>query len=256
MEDILDEPLEKQKALKPIPLVLYFLMTAIFIYFLNILFAIQSWPYRSIIREIGIFSILITGVLSIKVFREKKDTYLNFYWGLFLVAGFSKMAIRFVDYGNPIRIFLSIGERFFILAILLALMRYFVLRRPNKSSLNIIKYPLLFTIPMWIVGFLFKIQSWPFASEILTVSAFVFLLGTVLMLVLKLKKERPALRIVNVWLVLMANLLIFGALFKIQSWPYASEMLNYSVLGGGLGLLLKFMQERKLQKEQETIIEE
>jgi hypothetical protein len=195
--------------------------------------------------------ILVTGLFSIKLLREKKDTYLNLYLGLFLFASFSKIVARFINYESPLTTLLRRGERFFIFAVLLILMRYFTLRRPKKTSLNFIKYPLLVTVPMWIVGIVFRMQSWPYASEILTVSVFVFLLGTIIMLILKLKREQPALLVINLWLVLMVNMFVFGMLFKIQSWPFASEMLNYSFLGGTLGLMFKLMQKQGLQKKQE-----
>lgn len=251
MEDILDEKLEKQEILKPIPLVIYLFMVAIFIYFLSILFTIQSWPNTSLIRAIGTFSILITGALSFKVFKAQNDTYLIFYWCLLLFGGLSKIAILFIPYQNPIMVVLAIGSRVFALGTLLTLMRYFVSRRSKKTSLNIIRYPLLFVTPILIVRSFFKVQSWPYASEMLTISVFLFLLGTIIMLILKLKEEVPALRIVTVWLVFIANTFAFAVLFKIQSWPYASELLNFSFVGIALGLIFKFIQQQKLQKKQE-----
>lgn len=251
MEDLLDEQLDEQEILKPIPLVIYFFMLAIFIYFLSILFTIQSWPNSSMIRAIGTFSILITGALSFKVFKAKNDTYLIFYWCLLLFGGLSKIAILFIPYQNPMMIVLAIGSRVFVLGTLLTLMRYFVSRRPKKTSLNIIRYPLFFVTPILIVGGFFKIQSWPYASEMLTIGVFLFLLGTIIMLILKLKEERPALRIATVWLVFVGNLFAFAVLFKIQSWPYASEMLSFSFVGIFLGFMFKFIQQQKLQKKQE-----
>jgi hypothetical protein len=252
MEPILDEQLDEQEILKPIPLVIYLFMLAIFIYFLSILFTIQSWPNRSMIREIGTFSILITGVLSFKVFKAKNDTYLIFYWCLLLFGGLSKIAILFIPYQNPMMGVLNIGSRVFVLGTLLTLIRYFVLRRPKKTSLNIIRYPLFFVTPIFIIGSFFKVQSWPYASEMLTISVFLFFLGTIIMLIRQLKEEVPALRIVTVWLVFIANTFAFGVLFKIQSWPYASELLNFSFVGITLGLMFKFILQQKLQKEQET----
>ncbi|MBL4650878.1 MAG: hypothetical protein JKY03_14190 [Aureispira sp.] len=254
MEDILDEKLEgqldEQEILKPIPLVIYFFMLAIFIYFLSILFTIQSWPNTSLIRAIGTFSILITGALSFKVFKAKNDNYLIFYWCLLLFGGLSKIAMLFIPYQNPMLVVLAIGSRVFVLGTLLTLMRYFVLRRPKKTSLNIIRYPLFFVTPILIVGSFFKMQAWPYASEMLTISVFLFFIGTMVMLIRQLKKEILALRIVTVWLVLMANLFAFAVLFKIQSWPYASEMLNFSFVGIFLGFMFKFIQQQKLQKKQ------
>jgi hypothetical protein len=251
MENILDEQLDEQEILKPIPLIIYLFMVAIFIYFLSILFTIQSWPNRSMIRAIGTFSILITGVLSFKEFKAKNDTYLIFYWCLLLFGGLSKIAILFIPYQTSMMIVLAIGSRVFVLGTVLTLIRYFVLRRPKKTSLNIIRYPLLFVTPILIAGSFFKMQSWPYASEMLTVSVFLFFLGTIIMLIRKLREEIPALRIVTVWLVLVANVFGFGVLFKIQSWPYASELLNFSFVGIALGIMFKYIQEQKLQKEQE-----
>lgn len=251
MENILDEQLEEKEILKPIPLIIYLFMVAIFIYFLNILFTIQSWPNASMIREIGTVSILITGVLSFKEFKAQNDTYLIFYWCLLLFGGLSKIAMVFIPYQNSMMIVLAVGSRVFVLGTLLTLIRYFVLRRPKKTSLNIIRYPLLFVTPILMIGSFFKMQSWPYASEMLTISAFLFFLGTMIMLIRKLKEEVPALRIVTVLLVLMANMFAFGLLFKIQSWPYASELFNFSFVGIALGIMFKYMQEQKIQKEQE-----
>lgn len=251
MENILDEQLEEKEILKPVPLIIYLFMVAIFIYFLNILFTIQSWPNASMIREIGTVSILITGVLSFKEFKAKNDTYLIFYWCLLLYGGLSKIAIVFIPYQNSIGVVLVIGSRIFVLGTLLTLFRYFVLRRSKKTSLNIIRYPLLFVTPILIVGNFFKMQSWPYASEILIISVFLFLLGTIIMLIRKLKEEIPALRVITVWLVLVANTFAFGLLFKIQSWPYASELLSLSFVGIALGIIFKYIQEEKIQKEQE-----
>jgi hypothetical protein len=248
MEDILDEQLEESKI--KIPLVIYLFMTAIFIYFLGSLIVVQSWPYGRVIQFVGTLSILITGGLVFKLFKAKSDLFLNLYWGVFMYGGFSTIAIRFVAYDTPLRPLLDLGGRFFIIAVLLALSRYFVVERPRKTSLNIIRYPLLATIPMWVISILFKMQSWSYASEMITISAFVFLLGTVIMLILKLKMEVPILRPITVWLVIMINMLVFGCLFKIQSWPYGSELITVSFFGGVLGIMIKLMQQQKLLKEQ------
>ena len=255
MENILDEQLEENEILKPIPLVIYLLMAALFIFFIgNISFA-QSLPYAMLIQNIGAVSVLIIGVSSIKLLKEKKDVQMNFYLGLFLFSSFSKIAARFMDYEHPLRLLLSVGERFFLLAILLVLMRYFVLERPQKTILNVLKYPVLVSIPMWIIGTILRTLSWPFGSEVLVLSVLFFFLGSVLMLILKLKEGQPRIRIINFCLVLMVNLFIFGVLFKMQSWPYASELLNFSFIGGTLALVLKLMQNDKLQKKQAKELE-
>lgn len=251
MENILDEQLEEKEILKPIPSIIYLFMATVFIYFLGSLFIIQSWPYGALIRNVGALSIVLIGGLSLPVFKEKKDAYLNFYCILFVVGGLSKIMLRSMAYNDPIAVLLNFGAQFFVIGILLTLNRYFALRRPKKTSLNIIRYPLLVVIPIWIIGFFFKMQSWPFASEILTVSVFLFFLGTIIMLIRHLKKEVPALRGVTIWLVLMVNMLIAGILFKMQAWPYASELISISFLGGALGIMFKLMQQQKLLKIQE-----
>lgn len=251
MKDILDEQLEEREVLEPIPLVIYALIVAVLIFLTGALFKIQSWPYSSEINLIGIFSIVIIGIFSFKAFKIKNDLYLNMYYFFFLLGGFSKIILLFIPYRNTIWTVLNLCGFFFIIGLLLTLTRYFTLRRPQKTSLNIIRYPLLLVTPIWIIGFFFKIQSWPYASEMLTISVFLFLLGTILMVILKLKKENPAFRLITVWLVLMANILALGLLFKIQSWPYASELISSSFVGGVLGIIVKLMQQQKLLKEQE-----
>lgn len=260
MENILDEQLKERKVLERTPLVIYFLITAIFIYLIGVLFKIQSWPYGTQLVLIGIFAIVITGVFSFKAFKAKNDFYLNLFYFLFLLGGFSTIMQMFVNYNyqmfvnynnNFIGTGLNFGAMFFKAGVLLTLVRYFTLKRTQKASLNIIRYPLLVVIPIWIIGFFFKMQSWPYGSELLTISVFVFLVGTIIMLILRYKKELQEFRLITVWFVIMANMLALGLLFKVQSWPYALELIMSSFFGGALGIMFKLMKQQKLLKEQE-----
>lgn len=156
MEDILDEKLETREILAPIPLAIYPLMIAVCIYLVGVLCKIQAWPYGTQIVTTGIFSIVITGVFSFKAFKAKNDFYLNLYYFFFLLGGFSKIImLLFAVYNSPLRIALNFGEMFFIIGVALTLIRYFTLRRPQTTSLNIIRYPLMFVAPIWIIGFFF-----------------------------------------------------------------------------------------------------
>lgn len=250
MDDILDEKIEKKEFYQPIPSVIYLFMTAVFIHLLGNLFIIQSWLHGRNIRVVGTLAIVVTGLFSLKVFKEKKDRLLNIYSFVFLFGGIVKLIRGFIASDLPLAFVLNLGERFFFIGVLFTLTRYFALRKKGKTSLNIILYPLFVVIPMWIIGMLFKIQSWPYASEILTISVPVFLLGTIIMSMIELRKEALVLRLITAWLVLMVNLLIIGCLFKIQAWSYASELINGSFLGGTLGFVFKLIQEQKILKQQ------
>ena len=252
MDDILDEQLKQEELFERIPLMIYLFMVAVFIFILGSVVFMQFGAYGKDIQNIGILCLLITGVLSFKIFKEQKDRYLNFYWGLFLFTSFSTIAIQFGAYESPIRELLYVGEQCLIPAVLLSLMRYFILRRPQKTFLNIMIYPLLLTTPMWMASRVCRITWWPYASELLVIGALVFLGGTSIMTILKLRKENPALRVLNLWIIAMTNLFVFGLLFKIQSWPNASELLITSFLGGSLGFMLKFIQQQAKQKKQVT----
>jgi hypothetical protein len=250
MDDILDEKIEQKELFQAIPLVIYLFMTAVFIHLLGNLFIIQSWPHGRSIRTVGTLAIVVTGLLSLHVFKEKKDRLLNIYCFVFLFGGIVKLTGGFIAYDHPLRFVLNLGERFFFIGVLFTLTRYFTLRKKGKTSLKIILYPLFVVVPMWIIGVVFKMQSWPYASEILTISVPVFLLGTIIMSMIELRKEALVLRLITAWLVLMVNLLIIGCLFKIQAWPYASELINGSFLGGTLGFVFKLIQEQKILKQQ------
>lgn len=251
MEEILDEHLKKEKVLEPIPIVIYTLIASIFIYLIGVVLRFQSWPYGYETRAIGHICILITGIGSLKVFMDCKDSFLKFYSFLFLFGGLSTVLkyVVFIDY--PLRGILNLGGSFFMIGVFLTLSRYFTLRRPQKKSLSIISFPLLITSPIITAGILFKIQSWPYGSELITIAAFVFFFGTIIMLFFRLSLEAPELRQVTVWLVLMANIMAFGALFKIQSWPYAAELLLISFLGGALGVMYKLTKQQKMLKQQQ-----
>lgn len=249
MEDILDEYQQEEQAPEPIPIVIYTLLASVFIYLIGVVLRVQSWPYGYETRAIGHICILITGILSLGVFNACKDSYLKIYNFLFLFGGLSTVLRYFIILNYPLREIFSIGSNFFIVGVFLTLSRYFTLRRPQQKSSNIISFPLLVISPILAIGVLFRIQSWPYGSELITISAFIFLLGTIFMLFLRLGLEALELRLVTVWLVLMANIMAFGILFKIQSWPYASELLTIAFLGGILGVIFKLMQQQRMLKK-------
>ncbi len=102
----------------------------------------------------------------------------------------------------------------------------------NKFSIwTLFKWPLLLFLPFWVIGALFKIQSWPYASELLTIGMLVFLFVSMLVVIFRTISEKSlAVFAYSFFGLASVNLFIIGALFKIQSWPYASELLTIGTL--------------------------
>lgn len=242
MEDILDAQLDKKQ--KVVPRVIYLFMASVLIYFLGLTLGLQGLFFNKVFQVlfgVTIILMILTGLFSIKTFYQTKDSLLTFCILLFLIG----IGIRLVDFFGH---FLYLGSsgmhlliELFSVAAVLMIMRYFILRRVQKTPLNKTWYPLFFVISIWMVGLLFKIQSWPYATEILTTSVLLFLVGIIIMLILKLKKEKPALNIINAWLVLMVIMFVFGFVFKMQSWYSGPELIVLPFLGGIIGFILKLM---------------
>jgi hypothetical protein len=236
-------------------------MASVLIYFLGLTIRFQWLLFDNRLQILlGGTAILmiLTGLFSIKTFYQTKDNLLTFCLLLFLIG----VGIRFVGFFDPFRFLIYMGPsgihllaELFSVAAVLILMRYFVLRRAAQTPLNRIWYPFIFVILIWMVGLLFKIQSWPYATEILTIGVLSFLVGIIIMLILKLKKDKPALNIINAWLVLMAIMFAFGFVFKMQSWYSGPELIVLPFLGGIIGFILKLIQKQKLQKQAEETIE-
>jgi hypothetical protein len=80
-----------------------------------------------------------------------------------------------------------------------------------------------------LIGILLKTQSWAYASEILTISFMGLSLIYVLFPILIFKSKKAWGHVLVHVAGLFLFVIIIGALFKVQSWTYAREMIITSI---------------------------
>jgi hypothetical protein len=102
------------------------------------------------------------------------------------------------------------------------------LNQPTKSKLGIFQtITLVLEIALFallLIGFLFKIQSFPYASEMIILSI-LSISGIYLLLpILLFKSQKIGGHLLSHFAGLILPIALIGALFKIESWPYAQEM--------------------------------
>jgi len=108
-----------------------------------------------------------------------------------------------------------------------------------------------YAIIIWFVGLiiliisiLFKIQHWPFASEMAIVAIIGDLLRVTgfILFVYKFYKypNKKEILIKNAVVVWLTGFIIFfiGAIFKIQHWPFAGYIMTFGMLLETIGLIL------------------
>lgn len=87
----------------------------------------------------------------------------------------------------------------------------------------ILKVILLINTSVILIGVLFRLQSWPYASEMITTS--LLSIGFIYALyILCLKNVSGIVKLILFINSLFTGVLAIGMLFRIQSWPYGSEL--------------------------------
>lgn len=90
------------------------------------------------------------------------------------------------------------------------------------------------------IGLFFKIQSWPYASELVSLSTLAIALYYLILPFVE-STTLKSMRFATLMFFGLGGAIFFvGALFKIQSWPFASQLLTISpiVLCIALGLMI------------------
>jgi len=214
--------LEERKPTHPLIIALVMAYVGLLIGFMG---KVMSYPSSEIIFIATIAVILICMIAyPLKAFqpnKEKKDLWINFFHVLLLVAALS----RFYSFFDPFYNFVlrGIGKLLELWAIIF-FVRYFQVRS-GKTNVEITQYPFLAILPLWIVGFVFKMQSWPYASEMLTISVLIHWIASIAVIIYLVIKKKIDLLSHFVYLI-GVNILFTGILFKIQSWPYATLLLQ------------------------------
>jgi hypothetical protein len=258
MQDILDAQLKGKEEQKPTPIIVYFFMVSVIFYFLCLLLGVQElfiYNRFNVLFEILTIVVMMTGLFSIRIFYPKKDILLLLFSLLFLIG----IGIKATEYVSPFIYYGPPGfhllTEVFSTAAVLMLIRYFLLQNSQRMALNMTRYLSFLVIPIWMVGVLFKIQSWPYASELLAASVLLLLFKIVSIFFMKLRKRESLLDNVNIGLILMGGLFLISFLFKMQSWSYAFELFGLSFLGAFIGGVIKFklaLEQKGLKREEDS----
>lgn len=238
-DDILDDFSEENEVRQLHPLFRVYLV----VFPMKIVLPIVLMPIT------GISSFFIKGILEIlfglfvfylfasKTFHQKEDSnkvlYLLYF--LFFVGTLANVLDRwFFDTNYYSYLLLNIfGSIIAWIGAIMLPLHYRARVYGKKSIFGFLQYPVWLTAPFYLTGMVFKTQSWPYASELLTIGTMVFLLSATIAFILhQLKHKRENLWI-NLISFLAAILCLTGTLFKIQMWPFATE-----ILFTGIGLFL------------------
>lgn len=177
------------------------------------------------------FTLLVLYIFVNKIFHQRDSSnrilYLLYFFFFFGTSYRTLTTLWLPSDLTYLRIVFDIPANFmaWIGAILLPLY-YHAQVYNRKSAFGFLKYPVWLTVPFYFVGMWFKIQSWPYASELLTIGTMLFVSSaTVAFIVHQVQLKREKL-FANTILFLAAILFVVGFLFKIQMWPYAAEILR------------------------------
>lgn len=134
--------------------------------------------------------------------------------------------------------YIPVAGRIFILLTFGLIAFYFVVpiiklvRREIKIGLFILYLLQAFTVIMCLMGILFKVQSWPYASEFLIAGIMSMWLFFILIPNVEIRKYK-AKSTIHLLVTLMGFVLVIGyagVLFRIEAYPYANELLTVGLV--------------------------
>jgi hypothetical protein len=179
--------------------------------------------------------------------KEELPEYLAWIFGVTLAVGvLSKWSLwPFAT------LFILLGGFGFLLVNLLRL----ILRKRKKPE----HYFTFLVTEFWVLYLVFKLSEWPFASGLLVVAGITTCAWTTFLIfdyfIKASKKRKTLLEIVSqIWWVVAAVLILVGAVFKIQHWPFATPLLGVGfILGIAWAIINLFVP---IQKEEDPNIDE
>lgn len=234
MNEILDHEPQKEQGAVPILIVGFTL--SVFIRLIGSVFILQNWFYARELIAVSSFMMLLFWILSLKIFRQKKDGYLRFYSFLFGSGVIVKIVSTIFGLQAWGFNWLFLGGIFFELGALLLLIRYYLLFYQLNTSTTILTYPFLISSPVFVIGLVFKFESWRYASELIVLGGLLFVLTAMFLLIRILLKREVSNKGIKSLLLIAAMILIIGIVFKIQSWPFAMELITVGLLSLLLGV--------------------
>lgn len=233
---------QKRKPIHPLVMALLAAYVGLLMGFVG---KVMSYP-SSEVTFIATVTIVIICLIAypLKAFQpneEKRDFWISCFHFLVFVAAMS----RFYSFFDPFYNFILRGTgKLLELWGIILLVRYFRVRSGN-TSFEITQYPFLAVLPLWIIGFVFKMQSWPGASEMITISVLLHWGASIAVIVYLIIKRKANFLSHFIYLI-GVNVLFTGALFKIQSWPGATIILQ----AGFIILLMRWVIVLLLTKEE------
>ncbi len=253
MEDILDEQVPIQE-FKPQPLIITLFLFAVGIRLFEIFFKLYSWSYGSEFLLAGSFSIFLTGTIAFftKAFYPSRgDLKISIYFGFFFI-GFGAQLIHFYHLSQMsfTPIYIRSLRPLFELGTILLLLRYYTRNKGAYLSIEVLKWPFNLTVPLMTVGLIFKFQSWPYASEMITLATLFFFITSTISFFWITSSKKLLTRGFPFLNVVTANLFYFGSLFKIQSWPFASELLFLAAIFILISSILHVFSHIRKNKEE------
>lgn len=158
-------------------------------------------------------------------------------WRPYFLAIESVLLILVFLFVNLLEILPMAGSIFMLLTLGLIIFNFVVpiiklARKEIKIGLFILYLLQGFVIVMCLMGILFKIQSWPYASEFLTVGIMSMCLFLILIPNVEIRKYKAKGEIhLLVTLIGLAMIIGYmGILFNIESYPYANELITAALM--------------------------